>query len=336
MRAALALALTASLVTLGGACLVGPQGPSTTNPTTAPPPTTPPPTVTMTPTSEADAGLACAPDAAPIDVADEDASASKLPKDEVVFALDGVVIELRPPPIDRWPTPRGQILMLPGWSFDRRETCWRSSFCDDALAAGYLLVLAGMDKSVYAGTIYPETRYDMAHYKTRTWVTERLLPELQRRFDVLLPGGDNYLYGMSTGGRGVAMLALHTQGLFKAGAALSGDFDMTMEKTDPLLVLHYGSFTRFPERWTGDDNPASNVERISVPLFIGTGTADRTVPMQQALAFHAKLRAAHPDLDVELSTVEGGGHDFTFWGSQTARILAFFAAHGAPVAGSTP
>ncbi|MFO0746607.1 MAG: prolyl oligopeptidase family serine peptidase [Myxococcota bacterium] len=251
------------------------------------------------------------------------------PDHDVVMAVDAVVVEVRVPsgPV------RGQILMLPGWSFDRRETCWRSSFCEEALAKGYLLVLAGMDKSIYAGRVYSETRSDMAHYKTRTWVTERFIPALQRRLHVLLPGGDNYLYGMSTGGRGVALLAMHTGSLFKAGAALSGDFDMTEETNDPLLLLHYGSYRRFPERWTGDDNPAMHVDRITVPLYIASGTDDRTVSPSQSVKFHAKMQSAHPDLDVRLHMVDGGGHDFDFWGGETGRVLEFFAAHGtAPAA----
>lgn len=253
--------------------------------------------------------------------------AGVLPARDVVLSLEGTVVEIRVP---RGRPVRGQILVLPGWSFDRREVCWRSTFCEEALAAGYLLVLAGMDGSLYAGEVYPQTRADMAVYKTRRWLLERLVPVLQDKLHVLTPDADNYLYGMSTGGRGVAMLALHAGTLFKAGAALSGDFDMLLEKDDPLLLLHYGPFKRFPERWSGDDNPAAHVDRINIPLYLASGTKDRTVPPIQSVKFHERLRAAHPDLDVRLHLVEGGGHDFGFWGGETARVLEFFAIHASP------
>lgn len=245
---------------------------------------------------------------------------------EVVTSIDGTVVEVRFP----LGPARGNILVLPGWGFDRRAVCWSSSFCDDARAAGYVVVLAGMDKSIYAGEIYPQTRADVAIQKTRGWVLGRLVPELQARHEVLRPDQDNYLYGMSTGGRGVALLALHGGALFKAGAALSGDFDMLLETKDPLLLLHYGPAKRFPERWSGEDNPALHAARIAVPLFIASGAADTTVPAAQSIAFHKRMVEAHPDLDVRLVLVEGATHDFAFWGSQTESVLAFFAAHASP------
>ncbi|MCC6623994.1 MAG: prolyl oligopeptidase family serine peptidase [Deltaproteobacteria bacterium] len=251
------------------------------------------------------------------------------PPADTVTSIDGTVIELRRPA----GAARGTILVLPGWGFDRRMVCWRSSFCDDARAAGWNLVLAGMDKSVYAGEVYPQTRHDMAVQKTRTWVVGRLLPALQERYGVLRPGEDNFLYGMSTGGRGVALLALHAPEIFRGGAALSGDFDMLLETKDPLLLLHYGSHRRFPERWSGEDNPALHAARIRIPLYLASGTADKIVPAEQSIQFHRRMREAHPDMDLHLELVDGAGHDFGFWGSQTGPILEFFAKHAR---GATP
>lgn len=239
------------------------------------------------------------------------------------FTVSGVQVDVHTPvgPV------RGQILCLPGWNFSRDDVCARSRFCERALAAGFVLIQPEMGKTVYAEEAFPDTRPEMAHQRTRKWVVDTLIKRLQRDHGLLAPGGANYLYGISTGGRGVGLLALHTRGIFAAAAALSGDLDMIEEPRDPLLIAAYGPMEVHPERWRGEDNPARHVKRIRIPFFLATGDKDTVVPPDQARHFAARLREAHPELPVELHEVPGGGHDYATWDSQSEAVLAFFAAH---------
>lgn len=90
-----------------------------------------------------------------------------------------------------------------------------------------------------------------------------------------------------------------------------------------------------PSAGAATTDPAAQVARFATPLFIASGTADKMVPAAQSIAFHQRLTAARPDLDVRLVLVEGMGHDFAFWGLQTEAVLAFFAAHATPAATSS-
>jgi pimeloyl-ACP methyl ester carboxylesterase len=221
---------------------------------------------------------------------------------------------------------RGDMLVLPGWNFSRTDWCDKSALCTQARAAGYRLILPEMGKSIYATRTYPETRADWRTLATLTFVVDTLLPALQAQHKVLLPGGNNYLVGLSTGGRGVAMIALRTGKLFKAGAALSGDFDQTLQPTDNLMRGWYGPQPQFPDRWTGEDNPARNAARLQVPLYLGHGEKDNIVPVAHTLTLHRALQQHNPLLRTHLHLDPAAGHDYTYWNSEVQNVLKFFAA----------
>ena len=166
---------------------------------------------------------------------------------DTVIKINDVPVSLLVPKSKR----KGCILCFPGWNFSKEDVCKKSDFCKKASAAGYLLILPEMGKSVYANQIYPETRKDWQSYPTRAWILEYLIPELQKTYGFLQKKENNFLYGISTGARGVALIALHTDSVFKGGAALSGDYDQTQMKNDNLMNGFYGSFEKFKERWTG-------------------------------------------------------------------------------------
>ncbi len=223
-------------------------------------------------------------------------------------------------------SPQGNILVLPGWNFPRQDWCQKSSLCQKALARGYRLILPEMAKSMYAKQHYPETRQDWRGNPTRAWVVEEMIPFLQEEEKVMLPLQKNYVLGLSTGGRGVALLLQDLPELFLAGAALSGDFDQTLMPDDRLTIGYYGPYADFPTRWTGLDNPLQQAAKIQVPLYLGHGTEDKVVPVEQTQVFYQALRAARPQLEIVLN-LPNAGHDYQYWDSEVENMLDFLDKH---------
>ena len=220
-------------------------------------------------------------------------------------------------------TVRGTILCLPGWDFSRKDLCQRGNFCSLARDSGYILIMPEMGKSVYHSRIYPETREDWRKYPTLRWLTDTLIPFMQKEFILLVKGENNFVFGISTGGRGVAQIATHTSGIFRAGAAFSGDFDQRKMKKDNLMRGYYGEYQKFKERWEGDDNPVVQAKRIDFPIFLSHGKFDKVVPYEQskflfdAIHDNGKIGGLSPGI----APFDTCGHGYPFWNSES--IFAF-------------
>jgi hypothetical protein len=219
-------------------------------------------------------------------------------------------------------TIKGMILCLPGWNFSRTDVCEHSTFCAEAKKMGYALILPEMGKSVYATAVFPETRKDWLKYPQLHFITDTLIPFVQQHFDMMKYGQNNFVYGISTGGRGVAMVALHTDSLFRGGISLSGDFDQTLDLRDNLMRGYYGEYDQFKERWELD-NPGKHASSIQIPLFIGHGNADKVVPVEQSLKFGSAILLLRAKQGNELHIGEKGEHNYEFWGSETPNVLKF-------------
>jgi len=239
---------------------------------------------------------------------------------DTTLVLNGDSVDLLFPRIH----PVGEILVLPGWNFSRKKCCASSSFCSTALSKGYILILPEMGKSVYASRLYPETRKDWIRYPELPWVLDTLFGTLQKKFGLLKPGQNNYIFGISTGGRGVALIMENSLTLFKAGAALSGDYDQTLFPGDNLMKGVYGEFGSFRSRWEGADNPARNAVKITVPLYLGHGENDKIVPCGQSKLFFEALNSTKNPEKFKLHLSEKHGHDYAYWDSETSAVLDFF------------
>lgn len=250
---------------------------------------------------------------------------------EQVLLIEGVQVEIR--------VPHGQVigdlLLLPGWSFPKDDWCVKSSLCRKAMRKGYRLIMPNMGKSIYPSEYFPESRKDWMEYPTRTWLTDEMIPELQETYCLFEPGGKNFVIGLSTGGRGVALVALHSGSLFTAGAALSGDYDQSLLKGDNLMRGIYGSYDKFPERWEGEDNPALQAADFKTPLYLGHGKKDGIVPWSQTEHFYKLLRKNNPDLNVKLNLDANAGHDYAYWDSEVNNMLEFFESFHKPMAESS-
>jgi dipeptidyl aminopeptidase/acylaminoacyl peptidase len=180
-----------------------------------------------------------------------------------------------------------------------------------------------MQKSVYQSIFFPETRADRFAFHTSLWIKDTLIPFIQKDFKLLLRNQNNFLFGISTGGRGVGILAEKTGDLFKAGAALSGDYDQTLMNNDKLMISYYGYFADFPERWKTIDNPLHNSDQLKIPLFLAHGENDKIVPVQQTKVFYENIKLKS-HLNHVINIVPDAGHDYRFWESQYRFVFDFF------------
>jgi pimeloyl-ACP methyl ester carboxylesterase len=246
--------------------------------------------------------------------------------DIVPVSIDTTILVGRIPVDFRFPpTPSKEaILVLPGWNFSRTDVCYKSDFCLEARERGYILVLPEMLKSVYSSELFPETRSDWRSYPTLPWVTDTLLPYCRNQFHIFIQGENNFLFGISTGARGVALVAENTGTLFRAGAALSGDYDQTRMKTDKLMTGYYGPYLQFKNRWDGPDNPALHSDRLKIPLYLAHGQKDQIVPCQQSIGFFGNINSEKSNRGHELHLCDSCGHNYAFWNSQTEEVFTFF------------
>lgn len=220
--------------------------------------------------------------------------------------------------------PKGTIVVLPGWNLPVLDWCSKTTLCEKALKYGYILIMPEMGKSVYASRRYPETRKDWLRYATRKWFIEALIPYFQRKYKLLLPGEKNYLLGLSTGARGVALLSLDCPKIFAKAAGLSGDYDQTQMPDDNLMKGFYGPYADFKDRWTGKDNVVYRFKELKVPMYLGHGKADQVVPCRQTIQFADSLKKYSPNL-VILHISDKAGHTYDYWNSEVDNIFIFFS-----------
>ncbi|WP_157558306.1 prolyl oligopeptidase family serine peptidase [Microscilla marina] len=222
---------------------------------------------------------------------------------------------------------KANLLVLQGWNFPKDDWCKKSSLCKKALSQGYRLIMPEMGKSTYSSKLYPETLKQWRKYPTLKWVTDSLIPYLQQRYCIMTPHQANFVVGLSTGARGAGLVVLNLPGLFKAVAALSGDFDQRKIPYDRIMTGFYGSIATFPKRWAGEDNMVVNIQKFKTPFYLGHGKLDRVCPPAQTQLFYQTLKKAHPRLKVVLSMPTWAAHNYRYWDYEVDKFLKFFEAY---------
>jgi dipeptidyl aminopeptidase/acylaminoacyl peptidase len=112
--------------------------------------------------------------------------------------------------------------------------------------------------------------------------------------------------------------------LFRAGAALSGDYNLPSMPAERINIAMYGPLSQHPERWKGPENPMDRLRDLKTPLYLGHGALDNVVEAAQTQKFYEALRALQPQLPLELHIEGDAGHDFSYWASETDSVLRFF------------
>ncbi|MFA5781664.1 MAG: prolyl oligopeptidase family serine peptidase [Bacteroidales bacterium] len=248
-----------------------------------------------------------------------DTSNGKLPLNDTTLIINNHKVFLK---IQRQ-NKKGTFLVLHGWNFPAEDWCNKTSLCNKVLEKGYCVVLPDMGKSVYHEKNYPETRAEWRTYPTRKWLSDTLIPILQKKYSLLLKKESNYIVGLSTGARGVALVLLDFPELFKGAAALSGDYAQEKMPADNLMTGFYGPFEKFKERWLKQDNPISRIKEYKTPIYLAHGMLDQVVPPEQTIMFYDSLKKYHPDLKIKLN-MPNARHDYLFWNSEVDNILKFF------------
>lgn len=215
---------------------------------------------------------------------------------------------------------KGCILLLHGWNFPALDWCENTSFCQLAKDSGFALIMPFFGKSTYHWETYPETIEAYRKYPNRKWMYESFIPRLQE-FNLLDEGGNNYVAGISTGGRGAALFALEHPKIFKAAACLSADFDHSLLEDEPINNGFYGPLKEHPERWKGRDNIHNRADEMEVPLYLGHGTKDKVCSHKQTTAFAEELKKLGKAYKLNLAPHE---HNYEYWESESQSILTYF------------
>lgn len=247
--------------------------------------------------------------------------------------VDGVDVDIFTPALASGEAIVGDVLVLPGWDSTRTDWCSKDrGLCDEAQRRHMRLVMPEVAKSVYADAIYAETSAQFRGQLTRAHLVD-VIGHLQRERGLLSDAAHTFVIGRSTGGRGAVLLALDHPEWFRAAASLSGDFDQTAMPGDGLMEGAYGPYAKFPERFTGRDNPQRRAAELRVPVYLGHGAKDAVVNPEQTRAFFRAVDAAHPGLAV-LHIDEAGAHDHKYWRRELAPVFDFFAHAPDNVAGA--
>ncbi len=217
----------------------------------------------------------------------------------------------------------GTILVLPGWNFPDTQWCEKTLLCEKALIMNYNLLFVEMQRSVYLSEYYPQTKKEYKNFPTRTWLIDSVLKVLQDK-SLIYPKNFNFVVGLSTGGRGAAILGLDYPSYFKAVASLSGDFDPTLQKNDNLMVFSLGPYDKNRKLWEGSDNISRRAKEMKTPIYIGHGQNDKTCPIIQSISFVNELKKQNPNLIVKSNFPKNMGHDYKYWDSEVDSIIAFF------------
>jgi hypothetical protein len=215
------------------------------------------------------------------------------------------------------------IVALPGWNHSPHQYLEHSTLLDSARARGFAVLLAHMGKSVYADSIYPETRADYKPLATSTWWINEVWPELEKR-GMMDRQTALCLLGYSTGARGALTLA-QLDNRPHAVALLSGDYDAYLDTHDPLLVNALGAYEDFPERWKRMHLLGAASYRPSCAVYVAHSNGDQVVPIG-----HSRTLVRELDLR-EMGSLEysfaNGGHNWDYWSREIMPALRFFDEH---------
>lgn len=257
----------------------------------------------------------------------QDLFATSVSKNDTVFTLrfQGNPVRI----IINYPeqTVKGNLLLLHGWNLPANEWCEKTTLCQKALDSGFVLIIPDFGKTTYHYQQYPETIFKYRKYPTRKWMYDTAFVHLQNTFGLLVKGENNFVAGLSTGGRGAALFALEHPEIFKACAALSADFDQTKISDEPINNGYYGSYKKFPNRWEGRENIYNSASEWQVPLFLAHGESDSICPYQQSAEFYYRLKTGYPQLNVVFFHEKKAGHTYSFWEKSTDKIISFFMSY---------
>lgn len=220
----------------------------------------------------------------------------------------------------------GDVLVLPGWNYSRKRWHEETSILEYAEKYSFRMIFPEMSVSSYESEYFPESRMKWAYLPGGEWIRSVLIPRLSSEFSIFIKNGNNFVVGLSTGGRGALMVPLQNPGIFSGGATLSGDCEQTLMPDEKLMIALYGEYSKFTQRWNNIDNPLKEIigGKWEIPLYIGHGRKDMVSPFSQSELLYKELKSRYPKLTIIFNDPADAGHDFSYWGSEVPPVMDFF------------
>ena len=222
-------------------------------------------------------------------------------------------------------SPKYNLLVLPGYGFDDLQWCTKTTLCEKAKRQGFNLIFIDVQKSLYLKQFFPQTNAMVKKYPTRTWIMDTVVKKIFEK-KYLSSQYKTFVLGLSTGARGAALLMLENPSIFSGAACLSGDYDPTLQKEDPLMIKALGPFNTNKGNWLGDNNITLRAKEFKHPIFIAHGMKDQVVPVQQSISLRDKLLKENPTLRENFDFPKNGQHNYVFWNSEVDQLLSFFSS----------
>lgn len=217
------------------------------------------------------------------------------------------------------------LLVLPGWKFSRTRWFQETELLKYIIIHHYVAFAPETSVTIYESEYYPETQLKWHAKPGMKFFLEDFFP-LFRKYQLFLDSKLNFALGLSTGGRGVVMIASHLPDLFISIATLSGDFDQTLTPKDNLMRLVYGPYEKFPHRWK-EDNPIYYIQKNGwkTNIYIGHGKEDPVVSYRHSEYLYNFLKQREGFLKIHFSLKEKAKHTFEYWNLELPSIFNFFA-----------
>lgn len=220
------------------------------------------------------------------------------------------------------------LWLLHGTFGDHSDWLRKSNIETYACEKDLVVVMPSALNSNYANWKNFSLGYDMYGF-----LTQELMPLVHNWFPVSSKREDNFIAGLSMGGRGVCVYAFNHPELFAGAAVLSAcprDLAWTKEHEPAMYQRMEGSALQNYGGWEGFEASFENTWRlldeavangVDLPrLFFASGMDDHLYP-----AFvHFQRHAEEIGLQAEFLSVPGYKHEWRFWDLAIQKALDFF------------
>ena len=217
----------------------------------------------------------------------------------------------------------GTILMLQAYNIPHNIWCELTDFCKLAIERNFVIITPNFGNSLYLEATYPETSINQSKYPCIDVITEMIIPDIQNQFGLLVENQNNFIAGLSSGGRGAILIPAMAPDIFIASASISGFIDINFQKEKTMFIDALGEYSIFPERWDKEIE-INKISNYNTHLYIAHGLADTVSNPKQSMIFFETLSNMKPNLIVNDNFPVNETHGFSFWRKETENILNFF------------
>jgi hypothetical protein len=217
------------------------------------------------------------------------------------------------------------LLVLPGWKFSRNKWFEETKLLEFINNFNYIAIAPEMNISIYESQYFQETKFKWHKKPGMLFIEEDLIPYFHK-YNLFQNQKYNMGLGLSTGARGIVLIASRNPNLLFSIGALSGDYDQTITPKDNLIRLMYGEFSQYPERWNTIDNPIFNIKKNGwhSNIYIGHGLKDNIVSYKHSEHFYHFLKNGNSEKLIEYHLCNDCKHDFYYWNKELNPIFTFF------------